>query len=178
MFFRGVKTASIVLTLLWTGLLPARAQSPVDDRYLVSTLSMESGLPCNFVDDVCRDSAGFLWLATSGGGLCRFDGYELLTFGSTSAVPLRSNFIRNICEDGFHRLWIASEGGLDLLDLKTLDRLDLPHPTLETVGKQLCSFLTMDARGHLWLKTGERLLRVEFDEKGGVRDVLEFTHGG
>ena len=178
MFFRGVKTTSIVLTLLWTGLLPVRAQSPVDDRYLVSTLSMESGLPCNFVDDVCRDSAGFLWLATSGGGLCRFDGYELLTFGSTSAVPLRSNFIRNICEDGFHRLWIASEGGLDLLDLKTLDRIDLPHPTLETVGKQLCSFLTMDARGHLWLKTGERLLRVEFDEKGGVRDVLEFTHGG
>ena len=149
MYFQGVKTTRIVLVLLLAACFTARAQGPVEDRYLVSTLSMESGLPCNFVDDVCRDSAGFLWLATSGGGLCRFDGYELLTFGSTSAVPLRSNFIRNVCEDGFHRLWIASEGGLDLLDLKTLDLLDLPHPTLETVGKQLCSFLTMDASGHL-----------------------------
>ena len=108
MFFRGVKSASMALAFLAVACFPAQAQSPVEDRYLVSTLSMESGLPCNYVDDVCRDSAGFLWLATSGGGLCRFDGYELLSFGSTSSVPLRSNFIRSICEDGFHRLWIAS----------------------------------------------------------------------
>jgi ligand-binding sensor domain-containing protein/AraC-like DNA-binding protein len=178
MYFQGVKTAGIALALLAAACLPARAQSPVGDRYLVSTLSMESGLPCNYVDDVCRDSAGFLWLATSGGGLCRFDGYELLTFGSPSSVPLRSHFIRNICEDGFHRLWIASEGGLDLLDLRTLDRLDLPHPDLEAIGSQLCSYLTMDARGHLWLKSGEKLLRVSFDEKGEVSGVLTFAHEG
>ena len=178
MFFRGVKSASMALAFLAVACLPARAQSPVDDRYLVSTLSMESGLPCNYVDDVCRDSAGFLWLATSGGGLCRFDGYELLSFGSTSSVPLRSNFIRNICEDGFHRLWIASEGGIDILDLGTLDRLDLPHPDLETLGNQLCSFLTMDARGHLWLKSGARLLRVGFDKDGSIHDILSFAHEG
>ena len=176
MYFRGVKTAGIVLIFLLAARLAARAQSPVEDRYIVSTLSMENGLPCNYVDDVFRDSAGFLWLATSGGGLCRFDGYELLTFGPTSAVPLRSNFIRNICEDGFHRLWIASEGGLDLLDLGTLDRLDLPHPALESIGNQLCSFLTIDARGCLWIKSGEKLLRIRFDEKGGIRDVLELVH--
>ena len=168
----------MALAFLAVACFPAQAQSPVEDRYLVSTLSMESGLPCNYVDDVCRDSAGFLWLATSGGGLCRFDGYELLSFGSTSSVPLRSNFIRSICEDGFHRLWIASEGGLDLLDLGTLDRLDLPHPDLEALGNQPCSFLATDAQGHLWLKSGARLLRVRFDKDGGVHDVLTFTHEG
>ncbi len=178
-YLRGVKLSSILAALLLgSALSPARAQGPFENDYLRSTLSMENGLPCNFIDDICQDDAGFLWLATSGGGLCRFDGYDLLTFGATSAVPLKSNFIRNVCEDRFHRLWIASEGGLDLLDLGTLDRLDLPHPTLEAYAGQLCSFLTLDAAGNLWFKTGKTLACVSFDEKGGVRDVLAFTHDG
>ena len=178
MNFEGVKSCALALALAATAFLPALAQDRFEDGYLRSTLSMENGLPCNFIDDICQDSAGFLWLATSGGGLCRFDGYDLLPFGATSAVPLKSNFVRNLCEDGFHRLWIASEGGLDLLDLGTLERLDLPHPALEPYGDRLCSFLTLDATGKLWFKTGETLVRVAFDEKGEVREVLEFTHEG
>ncbi len=176
---RGVKSFGLILAvLLGPALFPAQAQDRFEDGYLRSTLSMENGLPCNYIDDVCQDDAGFLWLATSGGGLCRFDGYDLLTFNATSVVPLKSNFIRNICEDRFHRLWIASEGGLDLMDLGTLDRLDLPHPALETLGDRLCSFLTLDAAGNLWFKTDNTLVRVSFDGEGAVREVLEFTHDG
>lgn len=178
MNFRGVKSCGLAIVLLGASLFPARAQDRFEDGYLRSTLSMENGLPCNFIDDVCQDSAGFLWLATSGGGLCRFDGYDLLTFSATSGTSLKSNFVRNVCEDRFHRLWIASEGGLDLLDLGTLDRLDLPDPALEAFGDQLCSFLTLDAAGNLWIKTGKTLVRVSFDEEGDVREVLEFTHEG
>ena len=176
---RGVKSFGVFLAvLLGPALFPARAQDRFEDGYLKSTLSMENGLPCNYIDDVCQDDAGFLWLATSGGGLCRFDGYDLLTFGATSGTPLKSNFIRNICEDRFRRLWIASEGGLDLMDLGTLDRLDLPHPALEAYGDRLCSFLTLDAVGNIWFKTGKTLVRVSFDDEGNVRNVLEFTHDG
>lgn len=178
MNFRGVKSCGLAIVLLGASLFPARAQDRFEDGYLRSTLSMENGLPCNFIDDVCQDSAGFLWLATSGGGLCRFDGYDLLIFSATSGTPLKSNFVRNVCEDRFHRLWIASEGGLDLLDLGTLDRLDLPDPALEAFGDQLCSFLTLDAAGNLWIKTGKTLVRVSFDGEGDVREVLEFTHEG
>ena len=176
---RGVKSFGLILAvLLGPALFPAQAQDRFEDGYLRSTLSMENGLPCNYIDDVCQDDAGFLWLATSGGGLCRFDGYDLLTFNATSVVPLKSNFIRNICEDRFHRLWIASESGLDLMDLGTLDRLDLPHPALEDYEDQLCSFLTLDAAGNLWFKTDKTLVRVSFDGEGTVREVLEFTHDG
>ena len=176
---RGVKSFGVFLAvLLGPVFFSVRAQDRFEDGYLKSTLSMENGLPCNYIDDVCQDDAGFLWLATSGGGLCRFDGYDLLTFNATSAVPLKSNFIRNICEDRFHRLWIASEGGMDLLDLGTLDRLDLPHPALEAYGDRLCSFLTLDAAGNLWFKTDKTLVRVSFDGEGDVRNVLEFTHDG
>ena len=179
MNFRGVKFCGLATALLLgAARLPAPAQDRFEDGYLQSTLSMENGLPCNFIDDVCLDDAGFLWLATSGGGLCRFDGYDLLTFGATSAVSLRSNFIRNVCEDRFHRLWIASEGGLDLLDLGTLDLLELPDPALDAFKDQLCSFLTLDAAGNLWFKTGATLVRVSFDDKGDVREVLDFVHEG
>ena len=176
---RGRKSISLLLVLLLGPFCsPVQAQDRFEDGYLKSTLSMENGLPCNYIDDIWRDDAGFLWLATSGGGLCRYDGYDLLTFGATSGIRLKSNFIRNVCEDRFHRLWIASESGLDLLDLGTLERLDLPHPTLSAYGGQLCSFLTLDADGNLWFKTGKTLLRVSFDGKGDVQDVLEFTHDG
>ena len=178
MNFRGVKSCGLALALLGASLFPALAQDRFEDGYLQSALSMENGLPCNFIDDVCLDDAGFLWLATSGGGLCRFDGYDLLTFGATSRIPLKSNFIRNVCEDRFHRLWIASEDGLDLLDLGTLERLDLPHPALKAFESQLCSYLTLDAAGNLWFKTGNTLVRVSFDDRGDVRDALEFTHDG
>ena len=175
---RGVKFSIVLAALLGLAISSVRAQDRFEDGFLRSTLSMENGLPCNFIDDVCQDDAGFLWLATSGGGLCRFDGYDLLTFSATSGTPLKSNFIRNVCEDRFHRLWIASEGGLDLLDLGTLDRLELPHPDLAAYSDLLCSFLTLDGTGNLWFKTGKTLVRVSFDDKGDIRDVLEYTHDG
>ena len=176
---RGVKSFGVFLAvLLAPAFMPARAQDRFEDGYLRSTLSMENGLPCNYIDDVCQDDAGFLWLATSGGGLCRFDGYDLLTFNATSAVPIKSNFVRNICEDRFHRLWIASESGLDLLDLGTLDRPDFPHPALEAYSDRLGSFLTLDAAGNLWFKTDKTLVRVSFEGEGNVREVLEFIHEG
>ena len=180
MYVSGVKSCHFCafFFLFFITLFPTRAQGRFEDGYLQSTLSMENGLPCNYIDDVCRDDAGFLWLATSGGGLCRFDGYDLLSFGTTSGIALKSNFIRNVCEDRFHRLWVASEGGLDLLDLGNLELLDLPHPALEAYGNVLCSFLTTDAAGNLWFKTGKTLVRVSFNDRGDVRNVLTYEHEG
>ena len=75
----GVKI-SISVFALSLYLLPLMAQSQFEKRYLVSETDVEQGLTCSFVDDVMIDDTGFLWIATSGGGLCRHDGYGLLTF--------------------------------------------------------------------------------------------------
>ena len=58
-------------------------------------LSMDDGLPVNFVEDILMDSSGFLWLATSGGGLCRYDGYDFLAFSTNTSVSVRNNFVRS-----------------------------------------------------------------------------------
>lgn len=169
----GVKT---VFFLLLLGLFPMSGRAAFQDRYLMRTLDAEQGLPCNYVDDVLVDSAGFLWIATSGGGLCRYDGYELLPFNSSTDPSLSSNFVRNLVEDRFHRLWVASEGGLQVFDLYTLEKLDL-GVDLPSHGS-LCSCVVTDAGGTVWTKFGDTLYRIGFDETGVPGSILSFTHPG
>lgn len=169
----GVKIISIVLLL---SVFPARGQNGFADRYLMRTIDLEQGLPCSFVDDMYLDAAGFLWIATSGGGLCRHDGYEMLTFSTSSTPALRSNFIRAIVEDRFNRMWIASEGGLDILDLPTHEKVDLGLGFNKE--PRLCSFVTMDAEGAVWTKFEDTLYRIEFGSGGEVSGVLPFSHPG
>ena len=169
----GVK---IFAGLLWLSALPLAAQTGFGSRYLARELDMEQGLPCRFVDDVLVDDAGFLWIATSGGGLCRYDGYELLGFNASTEAPLRSNFVRNLAEDRFHRLWVASEGGLDVLDVHTLEKADpgLSFPE-ET---PLCAFVCTDAEGAVWTQFGTTLYKIRFDAAGNPADILRFSHPG
>lgn len=87
------------------------AQESFTNRYNTIYITMNEGLPNNFVDDIYKDRQGFLWISMSGGGLSRYDGYEFVNF--TPATPhcrLKSNFIRKVHEDNFQRLWVVSEG--------------------------------------------------------------------
>ena len=69
------------------------AQESFTNRYNTIYITMNEGLPNNFVDDIYKDRQGFLWISMSGGGLSRYDGYEFVNF--TPATPhcrLKSNF--------------------------------------------------------------------------------------
>ena len=154
----------------------SEAQGGFEDKYNISVANMEKGLPSNYVDDLFVDSAGFLWIATGGGGLCRYDGSELLTFSYTTSPSVKSNFVRNVVEDGFNRLWVASEGGLDILNLKNLTSAELDVAIPEMEDYQCCSYVTMDASGAIWTKFAENLYRIVFDEDGKVAQILSFTH--
>ena len=71
------------------------AQTPFAERFNVVTLDMQSGLPNNHVDDLLTDSFGFMWIASTGGGLLKYDGY---TFFSPTVYDMgftpRSNSCR------------------------------------------------------------------------------------
>ncbi len=96
------------------------------ERYNVTAITMDEGLPHNFVDDILKDSQGFLWIATRGEGIARYDGYEFTAFnmGSTH-TKLRSNFINKLCEDNFKRIWAVSEMGIDILDIQTMQTVQV-----------------------------------------------------
>ena len=92
------------------------------NRYTFSCITMQDGLPHVFVDDVVKDSRGYLWLSTMGGGVSRYDGYEFVNFSTnTGTNKLKSNFISYLCEDKFGRLWVSGDDGIDLISINDLD---------------------------------------------------------
>lgn len=121
-----------------------------------------------------KDSRGFLWISTAGGGLSRFDGYEFVHYNaSTSHCKLKSNFIRKVCEDAFQRLWIISEGGTDIIDLSTLKPVIPRNPQgiLFKILKSPATHVITDSQGCIWLHCANELHRIEFNEKGEVKTI-------
>ncbi len=156
--------------------LPAASQARLEDKYTVFRFNLEDGLPCNYVDDVLKDHYGFLWIITSGGGVCRYDGSELLVFDKSSKTPIKNNFARNAVEDKFGRLWIGSEGGLDIINLEDLTAAQIQLPDFCREGSTLCSYVTLDSLGNIWTKFQNTIYCILFDRDGGISDTLSFTH--
>lgn len=150
-----------------------RAQESFTNRYNTIYITMNEGLPNNFVDDIYKDRQGFLWISMSGGGLSRYDGYEFINF--TPATPhcrLKSNFIRKVHEDNFRRLWVVSEGGTDIIDLTTMQSvLPAPNKKLEELIRQPAFMVTQDANGCIWLYCGNSLHRIAFHTNGDIESI-------
>ena len=135
---------------------------------------MSEGLPHNFVDDIYKDSQGFLWISMGGGGLSRYDGYSFVDFNLDSPqYKLKSNFVHNVVEDSFQRLWVASEGGLDILDLTTLQPSALLDSRSEAhvFSQKSISMVILDAAGCIWMHCNDCLYRIAFTPDGQIRQV-------
>lgn len=157
----------------------ARAQSSLVERYNVTYLNMTDGLPSNFIDDIYKDSRGFVWIATHGGGLVRYDGYEFLSFGIGShGMQLGSNTCRNVCEDPFHRLWISFEERTDVLSLNTM-REASPRwagGDLKRILSERSIRVCRDARGRMWLVTMSKIYCFTFDAEGDIAQMLSTSY--
>ncbi len=147
-------------------------------RYNFTSITMNDGLLHNFIDDIYKDSQGFLWVATFGGGLSRYDGYEFTHYNITTwPVPLKSNFIRKVCEDNFNRLWIASEGGVDVLNLST-QKLSQPiyaDKRLSGILHRSTSMVLKDSKGSIWLAVENSLYKIDFLNNGSVAQIHTFA---
>ncbi len=166
----------LVALVVWVG---CRAQSLMPNKYNVSYLNMATGMPNNFADDIFQDSYGFIWISTHGGGLVRYDGYKVASFGYTSTpIALRSNSCRNVCEDRFRRLWIAFEEGPQVLDLETMRPVTPPcvnakmAERLHQVFDGVCLRTYCDSKGCIWIATTLEIVRIAFDQDGKVESIL------
>lgn len=171
----------IILCLLPTLPRPVQAQEAFIDHYNVTYITMDEGLPANFIEDIYQDSRGFLWLSMSGGGLSRYDGYEFVHFNpSTLHRKLKNNFVRCAREDRFHRLWVASEGGIDLIDLNTLQtaRPGKLEKMSAISTDQPTSHIELDALGCIWLHEGNLLHRIAFNHAGDIESIHSLHHDG
>ncbi|MDR2804066.1 MAG: response regulator [Dysgonamonadaceae bacterium] len=159
---------------LWIQTSAVHAQGTFIDRYNITYITMDNGLLHNFVDNLYRDKRGFLWIATGGGGLSRYDGYEFIQYNTTTnPVKLKSNFIYGTVEDKFNRLWIVSEGGIDILSLASL-QLTFPHDRTGLFNRLTgCSAIGVisDSQGCIWCYCGDTLYKIRFDKKGDIDEI-------
>ena len=167
---------ALLLTLFF---FTAKAQNPFVERYNVSYLNMSTGLPSNYVDDIYGDSYGFIWIATHGGGLVRYDGFNYMYFGiGNQGMSLRSNTCHNITEDHFHRLWISFEEYTEVLDLTTLQSvlpIDKTNQLVKILREQSVKTFC-DSKGAMWVVTLCKIYHITFDEKGHVATIENLNY--
>jgi signal transduction histidine kinase/ligand-binding sensor domain-containing protein len=89
--------------------LALAASAPVRaERLAVKSYGPADGLPATFIQQVTRDSRGFVWFATRD-GLSRFDGVRFITYGVEQGLPNPTvNYLLE-ARDGSY--WIATNGG-------------------------------------------------------------------
>ena len=145
------------------------------ERYNITHLTIDDGLPHNLVDDLLKDSQGFLWVATRGEGLVRYDGYEFISFNmGSSSVKLRSNFIQKLTEDYYHRLWIVSDAGIDILDLETLSLSEMTesnHLFQEIINHPI-SYIHHSKSGNIWICSMGVLYKLMFNSDGMLNQII------
>lgn len=92
-------------------------------KFNFTKYSVEDGLPQSTVYDICQDSKNYLWLATDGGGIARYDGHYFKTYNKKDG--LTENVIRKIIIDKNDNKWLATNGGLIFFDGKKFTKINL-----------------------------------------------------
>lgn len=93
-FFSG----AVTIPSLWAQQYSLRQYTAVD------------GLPQSQVNMMVEGRDGYLWVATNGGGLARFDGREFKVFTTRDGLP--SNIIQYLKLDSRQNLWIINPVGI------------------------------------------------------------------
>ncbi len=169
----------LIIYILFGTVAVPQAQEAYADRYNITYVTMDDGLQSNFIDDLYKDSRGFLWISTGGGGLSRYDGYDFVHYSTnTLHNKLRSNFIRHVSEDAFNRLWITSESGTDIIDLPTRQLTKPKDHTgkLAQLLEQAAICVLLDSKGILWLECHGSIHRIEMNGAGEVTAIRSLNN--
>ena len=67
-----------------------------------------------------KDATGFLWIGTTGGGLCRFDGTNFKRYhhDQENKGTINSDAIYSFKEDSLHYIWMGTSAGISRYDIK------------------------------------------------------------
>ena len=73
------------------------------------------------IADIAQDAHGFMWFATAGHGLVRYDGYEFRVFRAEPGNPhsLSHNEVASIDIDKGGTMWVSTADGINIYDPTT-----------------------------------------------------------
>ena len=139
-------------------------------------ISVEDGLSSYFVNCICQDSRGFLWIGTKD-GLNRYDGFNFIKYHSNSFDDnsLSHNYITALREDkNKNGLWVGTQKGLCYYSYKKEKFTCFLSDSTNT--NSLCnneiSSISSSDDGNIWIgtKQGLNCLAPCFDQETGELD--------
>lgn len=172
---------TLVFLLIIGGIFTLYGENLSDffNKYSFSFITEDAGLPHNFVDDIYKDSQGYIWVA-SYGGIGRYNGYQFIHYNSqTEPIRLKSDFVHKVYEDQFRRLWVASEEGIDIIDLDKYQLVEINHalfPEIKSLMNGYIESVYKDNKGDLWISTDKNLWCLEFDANGLVKNYYRLEN--
>ncbi len=87
--------------------------------YYYNTGGVEAYSALFLINDIAKDASGTLWLATSSGGVFRYNPgmqFEKAFTGFSMRTGLANNNILSLCSDGDTTLWLLSGNGLSAMN--------------------------------------------------------------
>lgn len=95
-----------------------------DYFYTTRNYTAIDGLPQSQVRSIVEDKSGYLWIATEGGGLARFDGRDFSVY--TTLDGLLSNSVIGLRFDQHDNLWILHPRGVTRFDGRHFKKFQTP----------------------------------------------------
>jgi ligand-binding sensor domain-containing protein/nitrogen-specific signal transduction histidine kinase len=121
--------------------------------YKFESYTTEDGLSHNWVNDVLRDSQGFLWVATQY-GLNRYDGYKFATYlhDPKDANSISGNRQVVMLEDDAGRIWVAADASfVDLYVPESDGFIPIPFAGFEREHKLVVDDMVQLDSQRIWL---------------------------
>lgn len=115
--------------------------------------NVQEGLPQSKVNAIFQDSRGFLWVATAGGGICKFDGKNFTQYSSKDGIA--GDIITDITEDKDANIWFTSTwGGVTKFDGRKFTIYNKYENNTEINGQE--SIYT-DSKGTIYITNDKNL---------------------
>ncbi|MCP5053959.1 MAG: helix-turn-helix domain-containing protein [bacterium] len=137
--------------------VPAQ-ETPKHHRYVISTWTIEAGLPQNSVLNLVQTRDRYIWFGTQS-GLVRFDGVAFRVYNRWNTGGLKNDRILSLYEDSRQTLWAGTDGG----GLSRFDNETRQWTTITTkngLSNNTIRAITEDHRHHLWAGTDNGLNQI------------------
>ncbi|MEH0156666.1 two-component regulator propeller domain-containing protein [Limibacter armeniacum] len=121
--------------------------SLLGQQHNLEIYDLENGLPQSEVTSVLKDSRGYIWTSTYGGGLSRFNGTSFKTF--TKKDGLTSIRTCNIIEDHNQNIWITTLYGVFRYDGEEFYKIHTDKSFLHEYEQRFF----IDKTNRLWLNS-------------------------
>lgn len=149
-------TCQVCVLLCLAGWFLFSGGSVYSEQLPIKTFTTADGLANDAVNQIKRDSRGFLWLCTAE-GLSRFDGYQFTNYTTDQGLPHRS--VTDLLETRDGSYWIATGHGLSRFNQNGSPVFTNYLPGTEERSWQVEAVL-QDSAGTIWLGTHGGVYRL------------------